>query len=257
MHAWFELRSVWTYRIIVVAAWLAVWQAVGQYLLLNPSYHILVATPYQVLVSFALLATGTSPLPAVTHNTLLTLYEIVGAFALAAASGLSIGMLIGQFKLVEQSLEPLIVALLAVPNFVLFPIMFLLLSIGPRSDIAFGAYLGFFPVIANTIAGTRQVDRNQIILAKSMGASSLQVFRKVVLPSSAGPIVSGLKQGLSLSIIGVIGGEILAPISGIGYLMTTALGFFYTPELYALIILTVVIAVAGNVGFSRIERRFV
>lgn len=237
--------------------WLVVWQAVGQYLLLNPSYHILVATPTQVLFSFAALASGSTPLPAVAQNTLLTLYEIIGAFALSAASGLSLGMLVGQFKLIEKSLEPLIVALLAVPNFVLFPIMFLLLSIGPKSDIAFGAYLGFFPVIANTIAGTRQVDRNQIVLAISMGASSIQVFRKVVLPSAAGPIVSGLKQGLSLSIIGVIGGEILAPISGIGYLMTTALGFFYTPELYALIILTVVIAVAGNVGFSRIERRFV
>lgn len=234
-----------------------VWQAFGQYLLLNPSYHILVATPYQVLLSFGALATGSSPLPGVGPNVYLTLYEIVGAFVLAAASGLSIGMLIGQFKLIEQSLEPLVVALLAVPNFVLFPIMFLLLSIGPKSDIAFGAYLGFFPVIANTIAGTRQVDRNQVILARSMGASTFQVFKKVVLPSAAGPIVSGLKQGLSLSIIGVIGGEILAPISGIGYLMTTALGFFYTPELYALIILTVIIAVAGNVGFSRIERRFV
>ena len=62
---------------------------------------------------------------------------------------------------------------------------------------------------------------------------------------------------MSLSIIGVIGGWILAPISGIGYLMTTALGFFYTSELYALIILTVIIAVSGNVCFSRIEQRFV
>ena len=182
------MHSVWVYRIAVIAVWLAVWQAVGQYLLLNHSYHILVATPFQVLFSFGALATGTSPLPGVAQNTLLTLYEFIGAFALAAASGLSIGMLIGQFKLIEQSMEPLIVALLAVPNFVLFPIMFLLLSIGPKSDIAFGAYRGFFPVIANTIAGTRQVDRNQVVLARSMGASTFQVFRKVVF--QARPIQS-------------------------------------------------------------------
>lgn len=186
----------------------------------------------------------------------MTFYEIGVSFTVSAGIGLSTGMVIGNFKLIEESLEPIIIALVTIPNYVLFPIMYFLFGIGPKSDIAFGILLGFFPVLANTISGARSVDPQLISLSKTMGASTLQVFRKVVLPASAGPVISGLKQGFSFSVIGVIAGEILIPISGVGYLLTYAQGFFYPAELEAVIIIVVSLAIGGNIAFSRIERRF-
>lgn len=118
---------------------------------------------------------------------------------------------------------------------------------------AYGAYLEFFPVIANTIAGTRQVDGQLILLGRSMGASDWEIFGKIVLPASVGPTMSGLKQGFNLCAIGVVGGEILAPISGIG-LLSEATGFLPPAQLYARILLTVIIAVSGNLAPSCAER---
>jgi ABC-type nitrate/sulfonate/bicarbonate transport system permease component len=251
-----KLKSSLFVKFAVIALWLIIWQLLGDILLRTRTNSIIIATPYQVALAFLSFAQGNSGLPDAQKNILLTVYELIVAFGIASGTGLFIGTLIGQFKIIEESLEPLIVALLAVPNFVLFPIMFLLFSIGPRSDIAFGAYLGFFPVVANTIAGYRQVDTQLITLAKSLGASRLEIFTKIVFPSSVGPIVSGLKQGFSLCTIGVVGGEILAPVSGIGFLLTESAGFFFTPQLYALIFLTVFIAMAGNLFLSFIERKF-
>lgn len=246
----------WVFRLGAILLWLFVWQLTSDILLRNSVNNILIASPYQVSLAFSSLFSGKTVLPNVTGNMILTIYEVLVAFGIAASSGMTIGILIGQFKTIEESVEPLIVALLAVPNFVLFPIMFLLFSIGPRSDIAFGAYLGFFPVVANTVAGFRQVDPQLITLGRSLGASRRQIFSKIVFPHSIRPIVSGLKQGFSLSTIGVIGGEILAPVSGIGFLITDAAGFFLTSQLYALIIITVLIAILGNSVLSAIERRF-
>jgi len=248
------LRSAWLPRLAIVVLWLVVWQIVAQLLLIVPTNSILVATPYQVAIAFLSFLQGNAGPLDVGRNVVLTIYELLVAFGIAASAGLALGVLVGQFKLLEESLEPLIVALLAVPNFVLFPIMFLLLSLGPRSDVAFGAYLGFFPIIANTIAGTRQVDSQLILLGRSMGASNLEVFGKIILPASMGTIISGLKQGFSLCTIGVVGGEILAPISGIGFLLAEATGFFLTAQLYAMILLTVMIAVFGNIALSGVER---
>lgn len=250
------MRSSLVLKVTVAVLWILAWQIIGDILLRTKVNSILIATPYQVLFAFLGFLQGTSGLPDVYGNIMLTIYELIVAFGVASSSGVLVGTLIGQFKIVEDSLEPLIVALLAVPNFVLFPIMFLLFSIGPRSDIAFGAYLGFFPVVANTIAGYRQVNMSFVTLAKSMGASRFSTFTKVIFPASAGPIVSGLKQGFSLCTIGVIAGEILAPVSGIGFLLTDSVGFFFTPQLYALIILTVLIAMAGNIALSLLERKF-
>ncbi len=252
----FNFRSSGWMRIVVILIWILAWQLIGDMLLSLGVSNILIATPYEVFLAFISFLQGSSGLPDVQTNVLLTIYELIFAFGIAASFGLLIGTLIGQFKIIEESFEPLVVALLAVPNFVLFPIMFLIFSIGPRSDIAFGAYLGFFPIVANTIAGYRQADTQLVTFAKSVGASRFSIFTKVILPSSVGPIVSGLKQGFSLCTIGVVGGEILAPVSGIGFLLTTSVGFFFTPQLYALIILTVLIALVGNAILSLIERKF-
>ena len=256
----------WAARVIIIVCWLAAWEITALYILRDPAHASLVATPDQAFIALAKMIQGTDPMQiamlklhppqSIPGNFLLTFYEIGAAFFIAAGVGLSTGMLIGQSRLLEESLEPLVLAILSVPNYVLYPIFYLLFGLGPTSYVAFGSLLGFFPVFANTVSSSRSVDPQMVALSKTMGASGLKIFQKVVMPASAGPIATGLKQGFSLSIIGVVAGQLLYAASGIGYLLTYAAGFFYPAELEAMVLVAVMVAIAGNLAFSQIERRF-
>ena len=250
----------WAWRTIIIVCWLVAWQAIAQILLdIKPTNRFSVATPLQVGEALWGFITGTAPGPVADANSqlLLTLYQIGLAFVIAAFVGLGSGMLIGSFKFIGETLEPIIITLLAVPNFVLLPIFWLVFGLGTPTAVAFGALLGFFPSIANTVAGTRQVEIQFFTLSTSMGATTLQTFMKVVIPGSAGPIISGLKQGFSLAVIGVVGSQIILPTSGLGKVIDDAQGYFFTPEMYAVILIAIMIAVMRNIIFSYVERRIV
>jgi ABC-type nitrate/sulfonate/bicarbonate transport system permease component len=69
--------------------------------------------------------------------------------------------------------------------------------------------------------------------------------------------LSGLKLGFGYTIIGVVVGELLVVNAGMGYLIDWAAFQYFTPELYALIILTISLGIGGHIIFTRIERMWV
>ena len=106
----------------------------------------------------------------------------------------------------------------------------------------------------NTAAGLRQVDESYYRLACAVGCNRVETFIKIVLPAAAPTILSGLKLGLSYTIIGVVVGELLVVNAGMGYLIDWAAFQYLTPELYALIIITMCLGVCGYAGFTQMER---
>src|SRR3990170_3631502 len=93
-------------------------------------------------------------------------------------------------------------------------------------------------------------------LARSMGYNKFEIFFKVILPAAAPTMLAGLRLGFGLSIIGVIVGELLVVNAGLGYLIDWAAFQYFTPQLYALIIITLTIGVGGNYLFTGLERRW-
>jgi ABC-type nitrate/sulfonate/bicarbonate transport system permease component len=99
--------------------------------------------------------------------------------------------------------------LYAVPTILLFPLYLLFFGIGSPSKIALGATLAFFPIALSTIAGFTQVSRIYIAAARSMGASPLQLFRYVLVPDAFPVVIAGLRMGLVLGFLAILGGETL------------------------------------------------
>ena len=128
----------WVWRTIIIVAWLIIWQETAQILIeIKPINRILISTPLQVGHALFEFITGTAPSPVgdINNQLLVTLYQIALAFIIAAATGLGAGMLVGSFRFIGESLEPIIVALLAVPNFVLLPIFWLVFGLAlPRQS---------------------------------------------------------------------------------------------------------------------------
>ena len=175
-----------------------------------------------------------------------TIIEIVAAFGMAAIAGTLFGIPIGWYRTLRGAYEPLLGNLYAVPLIVLYPVFALALGLGSTSKIVFGAVYGFFPVAIATVAGVAIVNPVLVTAGRSMGARRLSLLRTIIIPAALPEITSGLRLGLVLVTLAVIGGEFIGGDAGLGYLLATAGQAFLTSEMFAYMIVTVCVAAALN-----------
>jgi NitT/TauT family transport system permease protein/taurine transport system permease protein len=143
-----------------------------------------------------------------------------------------------------------------VPLVVLYPILLAWLGFGPLSKIVFGVVSGVFPVALNTLIGVRNIDRGFAVMAAAMGASRRQIMFQVMAPLALPAIVSGLRLGTSLIVIGVVLGEMLASTDGIGFWISYHRSLFNTGQVYLGILLALFIAGFANAMLSFLERLY-
>jgi NitT/TauT family transport system permease protein len=129
------------------------------------------------------------------------------------------------------------------------------LGIGPGSKVVFGALSGFFPIALNTIEGVCAINRRYFAFARSVGANVVQTYTRIIFPLALPSIVSGLRVGTGLTVIGVVVTEMLASLGGIGFLISYHRTIFNTGHVYFGIVLALVMAVIVNVALTWVERR--
>ncbi|MGK9264210.1 ABC transporter permease subunit [Sinorhizobium meliloti] len=185
-----------------------------------------------------------------------TLAEIAVAFVAAAISAVSVGYFVSQSQTRTMEFEPLLSAAYAIPILLFYPLIVLLVGIGPMSKIVLGFGASFFPITLSTIAGFSGVNKTLLRSARSMGASRAQLLRYVLLPSALPVVATGLRMGLIFAMLAVLGGETLGSVSGIGYRMINFAEQMETTKTYAYIILVVLLALCLNLLASALERQF-
>jgi NitT/TauT family transport system permease protein len=236
-------------RLVIVIAALGLWEVLAR--AGNPLLYV---PPSRALPALGRLVTLES-FPALPEHLWLTLGEIGLAYALAVGTGVATGFVLGLWPLVERAYAPLLGAAYAVPSVVWYPSLMLLFGLGAASKIAFGALLGFYPVLVAVLAGVRQVDPQLVTVARAFGAARPAIFRRVMLPAMLSTLVAGLRAGLALTVVGVIVGEVLGSRAGLGYLINYAYGLLRTADYVALVVLTVIVVVAIDGLASLAERR--
>jgi ABC-type nitrate/sulfonate/bicarbonate transport system permease component len=236
-------------RWLIVLAVLVLWEAWCR-LAGNPE---LIAPPTAILRA---LITDIGPDPAIRGAILLALFEIVCAYALAVAAGLSIGLAIGSTGLSRRSLFPIVLLLYAIPQVIFLPLFMLGFGIGPAAKIAFGFSHGVFPVIVNVVAGMRNVNPLYLRAAKSMGAAPIDIIRNVIFPHMVPSFFTGLRLAMTMTLLGVILAELYVSTSGVGYYTKLFAEDFNPAPLFALIGTLAAIAIGLNEAVRAVERRF-
>ncbi len=236
-------------RAALLLAALAVWEAIARPL--NP---VLYVAPSRLPAAFVRMLV-VKDLPPLPEHVWLTFREIVAAYALAVAAGLSLGFLLGLRRAVGRIYEPILAALYAIPSVVWYPSLMLFFGLGPASKIAFGFLLGFFPIVLSVLAGVRQVPPELVAVAVSMGAGPGAVFKKVMLPAMASTMVGGFRAGLALTVVGVLVGEVLGARAGLGYVINYAYGLLMTGEYAALVLLAAAAVLTIDGAAALIEAR--
>jgi NitT/TauT family transport system permease protein len=148
--------------------------------------------------------------------------RVYGAFLLAAALALPLGMLIGRLRLVREMLDPTLQVLRPVPVTAWLPLSMIMFGIGPASAFFLVALGSFYPILINTIFAVRSVEPRLFEAAQMLGVSPARLFPKVVLPASLPGIFTGLRLGLGFAWVVIVVGEMTGVQTGLGAMIMDA-----------------------------------
>jgi NitT/TauT family transport system permease protein/taurine transport system permease protein len=188
-------------------------------------------------------------------NLLVTLGEVAIAMIICCGGGIVLGALIGSIAALRRPLTTLFSSFYAVPLVILYPLMAAWLGIGPGSKIAFASLYGIVPAVLASAAGIQSIDRQLSLTARSMGATLAQRIVHVIIPAAIPSILSAIRIGGSLAIVGVVVAEMLTSAAGLGFLITSYRTVLDSSRVFAAILFVLVIAIAFNSLVRWLERR--
>jgi ABC-type nitrate/sulfonate/bicarbonate transport system permease component len=180
----------------------------------------------------------------------VTAMEVVIALLIGGGIGLLTGIVIGGSRFLTRAYEPFLYYLGPAPKIIFFPVMIMWFGVGTGSKIGMGALFCFFPIALSTAAGMRQIDEVLIRVGKSFRASPLQMVTKIYIPAMIAPIVTGLRLGLGIAIIGTLLAETKLSNKGLGFLIIQSHQRFDMPEMYAMLIVVFTLAALINAIFT-------
>ncbi|MBE6527722.1 MAG: ABC transporter permease [Thermoplasmata archaeon] len=179
-----------------------------------------------------------------------SLTKFIYGFLLALVVALPLGLLLGNFKILREFLTPWIEVLRPIAPIAWAPVFILLY--GYKEGAMLVVFIGiFFPLLTNIIFGVTKIDPVLVDASKTLGASNLQIFLKVLIPSTVPYLMNGVKVGLGIGWMCIVAAELYAtPLGGIGFYVANMITYGAFPEAFAGII---VIAVLGLLTTSLAE----
>ena len=185
----------------------------------------------------------------------ISMQRALYGFLIATVVAIPLGFLMGRYRRLEKVCDLFIQGLRNTSQFALLPVFIMILGIGETSKIAITFWAAIWYILINTISGVKNVDYLYIKAAKSMGSGDIELFRKVILPASVPSIISGARLGVKGSLMAVIGAEMLAAKSGLGYFIQNSQLVYRIPEMYAGILALAVLGLIVNYVLIVLERK--
>ena len=236
----------WRNTLLLVAALFALWQAlywwVGESAL---------ASPLATLEYTARMVSG----PDFGAHLYDTMRAFAIAFAFSVAIGLGVGFWLGFQRVAGDTLEPMMVAVYAIPKLTLYPILLLAFGLGLSAKVAFGVIHGVIPIILFTLSAVRNTRPILLKTGRVLKLKPDEMVRWILFPAAVPEIFTGLRVGFSLTLIGTLLAEMFASQRGLGYLLMTGIGLHNVEQILAVTLLIVVFAAAVSVLLLHIDHR--
>jgi len=182
-----------------------------------------------------------------------TLSEIAVAFAVVGPLGLGVGFFLGENILAYRMFAPALNLLLSIPKSIFLPVFIFAFGIGFLQKVIFAITLAFFIVVLSGIAAARLVPPGLAMAARSFGATRRQIYLQIYLPAMEPLIIEGLRMGLIFTVTGVLIAEMYGSPRGIGRDLFAWGEMLQMRELFAGVLLVVVVTIICNELLRSIE----
>ena len=232
--------------LLLIAAVLLLWEAAGAW-----TQGVAVSGPAATFAYLGqLVLTGRF-----WDNAGATAAAFVMAFGLSAVFGLLLGLALGLWRFAGDVAEPVLAGFYTIPKVTLYPVVLLLFGLGVSAKVAFGVMHGLVPVTLFTVAAVRALPPVLPRVARSLRLSPWQTIRWVLLPACLPQVIAGLRLGFSLSLLGVLIGEMFSSQRGLGFLLVSGLAQNNVRLSTAVVLVIVMVAIAANTAMLRLSRR--
>jgi len=237
--------------IIGPAFLIAVWWIAYAGSLVDPN---LLPSPFATLAdTWKNIASG-----AMTRDFLQTLLRVTYAFAIAAAFGVPIGIVLGANESVYRSLEFVIDFFRSTPATAMFPLFLLLFGLGEFSKISVAAFAAWLVIVFNVAYGVMNARQTRILAARSMGAGSLRVFKDVIFFETLPQTFVGLRTAVSIALVVIIVAEMfIGSVNGLGHRIIDAQISYQLTDMYGSILVAGAMGYGANLLFLVLEKLFV
>ena len=180
---------------------------------------------------------------------------IVGV-SLAAVSAIVLGVIIGWYRKARLIFDPFVNALYATPRIAMIPLIIIWVGIDWKAKVFIVFMSSFFPILVNTVAGVRSLDPDLLRAARAFCASDWQIFKTIAVPGSVPFILTGIRQGVALGLIGVVVGEMYGGSEGVGYQLVFSGQSFRTDTAFVYVLIVAAAGMILTFLTERLERRF-
>src|SRR5712675_16778 len=214
-------------RLVSITIFLALWELAGRGI--DP---ILFATPSQVAVA-AVGMLGSGELWTYLYPSLVVLLY---GFSLAVIFGITIGLLLARFWVLDVALNVYITFLYSIPSVALVPLIVLWAGYEQTAKVIILFMFAFFPMVINTYQGVKAVDPKLIEVGRAFRCNEGQLWANIVIPASLPFIVTGLRLALGRGLIGMVLADLYTALSGIGYLIARTAATYQVAKMFVPIV---------------------
>ena len=237
-------------QIFIVVAFILAWEYLANKNIINT---FVFSKPSKILNTLINLAIENN----LFNHISTTLIEILIAFSLGILLGFIIAIILYQFPIINEIVDPFLTMINSLPKVALGPLIIIIAGANTKSIIIMALLINLIISIITIYNGFINTDDKKIKLLKSFGANKYQILLKLVIPNSYKTIISSLKLNISMSLIGVIMGEFLVSKSGIGYLIIYGTQVFNLSLVMAGILILVIISFILYKLITFIEKKLI
>ena len=209
------------------------------------------ATPWKTITTLVALLGEHDFLVDVAATAQALLYAVV----LSMLGGVGLGVVLGARRLAGEVMEPILASLYALPKVTLYPLVLLIFGLGLSARVAFGAMHGLVPVALLVMGSVRNIKPILPRSARAMRLGPWQTVWTVLLPATLPDLLAALRLGFSLSLLGVLVGEMFASRQGLGFVVVNAVAYDDLPTILAVIVLLFGVAILVNQALAAAARR--
>jgi len=226
--------------------WFAIWEVVG---------WVGVSSIFPPLSRIVVAAVTMLPTEKFIKAVVISLRSFALGMSAALVVGLSLGILMARVESVGRILSTWVNVFVSAPISALVPILMGVLGIGESTVVATVFLFAVFVVILDTEVGIRKADRSLIEMARSFGARRHQIYTKVLILSALPEILTGIRLAAIRGVRGVVIGQLLVSIIGVGELFELYSQYFLMEEFWALVIIVFAFAFVVSEAVAYVERR--
>jgi NitT/TauT family transport system permease protein len=243
---WRRMRTGVIDTLAMVLVVFVVWQALFAY-----AGDVAISPPLVTIRYAAGLIDSASFWPHVGATMLAFAYALL----ISAVLGVGMGLWLGLRRFAGDVAEPILVSLYTIPKVTLYPVMLLVFGLGLSAKVAFGVIHGMIPIVLFTLGAVKTLPPVYLRSARAMRLTPMQTGFRVLLPAVLPEIVSGLRIGFSVTLLGVLIGEMFASQRGLGFLIINGINLHNVRMTTAVTMIVILFAVAANGLLLLLDRR--